>query len=93
MPPKSDMNHGTPDAMNPEWDAYAQSWAVKADDFGGPMGAARFLARRKRIFAEARAQGFPKEMLAGFQPDKPGFEVRVEAAFSRLASVAGTAAE
>jgi hypothetical protein len=57
------------------------------------MGAARFLARRKRIFAEARAQGFPKEMLAGFHPDKPGFEDRVGAAFARLASVAGTAAE
>lgn len=93
MPQGSDETDGTPDALNPEWDAYAQSWAVNADDFGGPMGAARFLARRKRIFAEARAQGFPKEMLAGFHPDKPGFEDRVGAAFARLASVAGTAAE
>lgn len=93
MPPKPDETHGTPDVLNPEWDAYAQSWAVNAEDFGGPIGAARFLARRKRIFSEACVQGFPKEMLAGFRPDKPGFEDRVGAAFSRLASVASTAAE
>jgi len=93
MPRFSDETHGTPDALNPEWDAYAQSWAVDVTDFGDPLDAARFLARRKRIFAETRAQGFPKEMLAAFQPDKPGFEERVGAAFSRLASVAGKAAE
>lgn len=93
MSPKQDTNLGTPDALNPEWDAYASAWAVNAADFGSPIDAAAFLMRRKRIFLEAQALGLDKELLTPFEPNRPGFETRVRIAFEKIASVAGLAAE
>ena len=93
MSQKPEISFGTPDALNPEWDSYASRWAVDVADFGSPLEAAEFLARRKRIFLEAQTLGLDKELLTPFEPDQPGFEARVKAAFEKMASVAGMAAE
>jgi hypothetical protein len=57
-------------------------------DFADPLEAAKFLVRRKKIFAAAERLGAAKELLTPFSPDKPGFEDRVAEAFSALAKSA-----
>ena len=83
----------SPDDLSPEWTEYENRWAVRVADFEDLDAATRFLRRRKEIFREAQALGIDREMLTPFAPDTPGFEARVKAAFERLASVAGFAAE
>ena len=92
---QSKANHPSeqPDDLNPEWTEYETRWAVKAADFEDPVAASRFLIRRKQIFFEAQRLGIPKDMLTAFKPNKPGFESRVEAAFTRLAAAARLPAE
>ena len=90
MKPKPEPYFGTPDDLSPEWTEYESRWSVRVSDFSGPLEAAKFLSRRKRIFAEALRSGIPKDMLTPFSPDKPGFEDRVKSAFEKLAEVAAS---
>ena len=82
-----------PDDLSPEWTAAQSAWAVKAADFANPVEATKFLLRRERIFRAAAAAGMTTDMLRPFEPDKPGFEARIEAAFRQVAGAAGMAAE
>lgn len=84
MPMTTEPEFGTPDEISPEWAAYESRWSVRVSDFASPLEAAKFLARRKVIFAATEKSGFPKEMLAKFGPDKPGFEDRMIAAIEAL---------
>lgn len=90
MPQRKKTFDDTPDDLSPEWTEENSAWAVKVADFGDPVAASQFLLRRERIFRAAEAAGMTREMLAPFQPNKPGFEARVKRAFL---SVAGVAAE
>lgn len=83
----------TPDHLSPEWTGENTACAVKVADFGDPVAASQFLLRRERIFRAAEAAGMQREMLTPFQPNKPGFGARVEAAFRQVAGAAGMAAE
>jgi hypothetical protein len=88
MTAKPETEFGMPDDLSPEWTAYETRWSVRVADFATPLEAAKFLARRKKIFAEAAKLGAPKELLTPFAPDKPGFEGRIAEAFSALAKAA-----
>ena len=91
MSPKTEKDFGTPDDLSPEWTAYESNWSVHVADFPSPLEAAKFLSRRRKIFATAFRSGIPKEMLTPFSPDKPGFEERVEVAFEKVVRVAKSA--
>lgn len=96
MPARRDTPSEVPDELSPEWTEYESTWAVAVADFGNPVEAARFLSRRKAIFRAAQKLGIDKDMLTGFEPNKPGFEKRVHDAFEALAAIAagsGLAAE
>jgi hypothetical protein len=93
MPVKSEPEFGKADALSPEWAAYESRWSVQVSDFASPLEAAKFLARRKEFFAATQKAGFPKEMLAGFDPAKPGFIERATDAFDTLVKQTRHAAE
>ena len=88
MATKPQSEFGRPDDLSPEWTEYETLWSVLVSDFDSPLEAAKFLARRRKIFATAATSGITKEMLAHFSPNKPGFESRVKVAFEDLLKVA-----
>ena len=68
-------------------------WAVRDEDFGGVLGAMTFLTHREEILRAAEAVGIPRATFLPYQPNKPGFEARVAAAYGPFAKAIGLAAE
>ncbi len=85
---------GEPDEENPEWADDDFRWAARSQDFGGDiLKVTAFLSRRSEILRAAESLGIPRDTFLAFDPNKPGFEERVAAAFGAFPKAAGLAAE
>jgi hypothetical protein len=90
---ESDDDFGVPDDENPEWTEETFRWAVHNKDFGGFEGALTFLRAREEFLRDAKSVGLERNAFLPFEPTKPGFVERAQAALEQLISLRSHAAE